>query len=209
MRFTQSPSLSRGYNEGNFARRDLDDGDVFDDERGEAEEPAPAARLRWPHPMSSPRDQSARRRPSVVRRMLRTIGRFLFAVLIGVGATLAWQSYGDDARAMLGTWAPSLASLVPFSTAKSASSTASSPSLTQQLQPIALDVAAVRQKVEQLSVDQQQLGANEVQIAESVAKLQALEQDVSQKVASLLEPRTGHARPRSPVQRPLQSSNVR
>jgi hypothetical protein len=47
-------------------------------------------------------------RPSIVRRMLRSLARFSIAVLIGVGATLAWQSYGDEARDMLSTQVPSL-----------------------------------------------------------------------------------------------------
>jgi hypothetical protein len=47
-------------------------------------------------------------RPSIVKRMLRSLARFSFAVLIGVGVTLAWQSYGDTARAILSTQVPSL-----------------------------------------------------------------------------------------------------
>ena len=46
--------------------------------------------------------------PSMMRRMLRSLGRFSIAVLIGVGATLAWQSYGDEAREMLSAQVPSL-----------------------------------------------------------------------------------------------------
>jgi hypothetical protein len=37
-------------------------------------------------------------RPPIVRRTLRSLARFSIAALIGVGATLAWQSYGDKAR---------------------------------------------------------------------------------------------------------------
>jgi hypothetical protein len=47
--------------------------------------------------------------------------RFLLAVLLGVGLTLAWQSYGEDAKEFVGPWAketiatyaPSLASVLP------------------------------------------------------------------------------------------------
>jgi hypothetical protein len=47
--------------------------------------------------------------------------RFLLAVLLGVGLTLAWQSYGEDAKEFIGPWAketiatyaPSLGSLLP------------------------------------------------------------------------------------------------
>lgn len=40
--------------------------------------------------------------PSLGKRMFRTSARFLIAVLIGVGATLAWQSYRGEAREMVG-----------------------------------------------------------------------------------------------------------
>lgn len=208
MRFTQSPSLSRGNDERNFAPRDLDDGEEFADERSETGEPISDSRLRWPRAESSRRGRSASRKPSVVRRMFRAVGRFFVAMLIGVGATLSWQAYGDDAREMVITRAPSLAWLVPASSARSAGPTASSPNLAQQLQPMTLDVALVRRQIEQLSVDQQQLGANEVQIADSVARLQATEQDVSQKLASIIESRTGHLRPRASAQRAVQSSSL-
>src|SRR5262245_29803754 len=34
-----------------------------------------------------------------------TMARLLLAVLIGIGATLAWQTYGDEAKQILRTWA--------------------------------------------------------------------------------------------------------
>jgi hypothetical protein len=50
--------------------------------------------------------------------------RLLLAMLIGVGLTLAWQSYGEEAKEIVGPWArdtiashaPSLASLLPSQT---------------------------------------------------------------------------------------------
>src|SRR5262249_39429633 len=50
---------------------------------------------------------------SISRRIMRKLARYLFAVLIGVAGTLAWQS--DEAVAMLRTWAPSLGWLLPTS----------------------------------------------------------------------------------------------
>jgi hypothetical protein len=49
------------------------------------------------------------------------MARFVLAVLIGIGLTLAWQAYGEDAKRIVGPWArdtitshaPSLASLLP------------------------------------------------------------------------------------------------
>ena len=70
-------------------------------------------------------DQSARSRPltatvrpSIGRRIFRTLTRFIVAVLIGVGLTLAWQSYGEQAKEMVRIWVPSLAWLLPQPDAK-------------------------------------------------------------------------------------------
>src|SRR5262249_32046990 len=49
-----------------------------------------------------------RARPTLARRILRTVGSFVNAVLIGVGGTLAWQSYGDVAKEMVAARAPTL-----------------------------------------------------------------------------------------------------
>jgi hypothetical protein len=42
------------------------------------------------------------------RRRLRTLARFLAAILIGVAATLAWQAYGEDTKGVIATRAPEL-----------------------------------------------------------------------------------------------------
>ncbi len=47
-------------------------------------------------------------RPSLSRRVARALARFLLAAFIGVGATLAWQSYGEIAKQMIAGWAPQL-----------------------------------------------------------------------------------------------------
>jgi hypothetical protein len=55
------------------------------------------------------------------------MARFLVAVLIGIGLTLAWQSYGEEAKQIVQPWAtemvttraPSLAWLLPSSWTKS------------------------------------------------------------------------------------------
>jgi hypothetical protein len=218
MRFTRSPSLSNEHDEIDVGPHDLDERrDSFDERiKMEPEESTYDPRLRWPQSGVSHRSAVAgknrSKRPSVVRRMSRAAGRFLFAVMIGVGATLSWQSYGDDAREAVretvATWAPSLAWLMPVSTTQSPTPIASSPDLAQQLQPIALDIAVVRRQVEQLAVDQQQLGANQVSLAQSVATLQSVEQGISEKVSSLPQLRAVHLQPRKPAQRPAESSHV-
>lgn len=124
-------------------------------------------------------------RPSIGKRILRTLARFVAAVLIGVGLTLAWQSYGEQAKAMARIWVPSLAWALPQSVAKSPPADADIlPELAQQLKLIALDVAIVRRNVGQLAANQDQLARKQEQLGETMATLQATEQDVVQKISS-------------------------
>src|SRR5215208_1175293 len=55
------------------------------------------APIHSPHPSRLNDREVASDRPSIGRRMLRSLTRFSIAALIGVGATLGWQSYGDAA----------------------------------------------------------------------------------------------------------------
>ena len=129
-------------------------------------------------------------RPSIGRRIFRAFVRFFIAVLIGVGATVAWQSYGDEARKSVRTWAPSLVWLLPVSTPKSM----------QQLEPITRDLAAVRSSLEQLAVKQEQM-------AQNIATLQAVvEQDIRQRMSSPLPSQAVPLPPRKPQQPAAQSS---
>jgi len=119
-----------------------------------------------------------RQRPSIGRRIFRTVTRFFVAVLIGIGATLAWQSYGDAARGIVVAQAPSLAWLLYIPTTKSpAVAAASSPGPAQQLEPLASNLDVVRRSVEQLAAKQEQM-------AQNMATLQAVEEDIRQKMSS-------------------------
>jgi TolA-binding protein len=150
-------------------------------------------------------------RRSIGRRIFRTLARFFIAVLIGVGATLAWQSHGDEATKMVRTWAPSLAWLLPVSTTKSTPddqgvTAATSAELVQQLKPLTLDLAIVRHSLEELATKIEQLGVKQEQMVQNIATLQAVEQDITQKVSSPLQSRA--ASPRKPPQPTAQSSSV-
>jgi hypothetical protein len=57
-------------------------------------------------------------RPSIGRRISRSSAHFFIAVLIGVGATFAWQSHGDEAKEMVRAWAASLGWLSSVPTTK-------------------------------------------------------------------------------------------
>jgi TolA-binding protein len=176
-----------------------------------------------PRPSSFNSDQLASDGPSIGRRLFRALTRFFIAVLIGVGATLAWQSHGDDAKRIVRTWAPSLAWLLPVSTttsppdgpvpAQNAALPQSAPltqsaapasavavgELVQQIEPITRDLTIVRRSLEQIAAKQEQM-------AQNIATLQAAEQDIRQKMSS--PPPTRPASPRKPPEAATQSSAV-
>ena len=88
--------------------------------------------------------QLASARSSIGRRMFRALARFSIAVLIGVGGTLGWQSYGDAAKEMLVAWAPTLAWVLSVSTTKSPVVAATSTDSMQQLAPLVSNLDVVR-----------------------------------------------------------------
>ena len=133
--------------------------------------------IRSPRPPGLNDDQVASDQPSIGRRIFRTLARFIIAVLIGIGATLAWQSHGDAAREMVVARAPSLGWLLSVSTTKSPAVAATAPDPVQQLEPLASNLDVVRRSVEQLAAKQEQM-------AQNIATLQALEEDIRQKVSS-------------------------
>jgi hypothetical protein len=117
-------------------------------------------------------------RPSIGRRMFRSLARFVVLISIGVGATLGWQAYGDMAKQMFAAAAPEqawLLSYLPGTKPPAAVAAAPSPSL--QLEPLAANLDAMRRSFEQLAVRQDQM-------ARSIAALQATNEDIRQKVSS-------------------------
>jgi hypothetical protein len=133
--------------------------------------------IRSAHSSSLKSNWAAGDRPFISRRIFRTLTRFFIAVLIGVGATLAWQSYGDAARKMLVTRNPTLAWLLPVSATEPTVVAVSPPASAQQLESLVSNVDGVRHSVEQLAARQEQL-------AQSIATLQAIEEDIRQKMSS-------------------------
>jgi hypothetical protein len=155
----------------------------------------------WPRAVEAPsggfkNDGLVSGRPSIVRRMFRTLARFFIAVLIGVCATLAWQSHGDQAKEVVSTWVPALRWLFPVSTTISPSdglgsaqdvalpvpqrttpAAAVTPPELAQLDPMARDLAAMRRSLDQLAAKQEEM-------AQNVARLEAAEQDIRKKMSS-------------------------
>ena len=132
-----------------------------------------------PHRYRFGEGQLASGRPSIGRRIFRTLTRFSIAVLIGVGATLGWQS--DAAKEMLVARAPTLAWVLSVSTTKSPVVAATSTDPMPQLAPLASNLDVVRRSVEQLAARQEQM-------AQNIAALRAVEEDIRQKMMSSTPP---------------------
>ena len=114
--------------------------------------------------------------PSKTGRIFRSLTRFSIAALIGVGVTLGWQTYGDMAKEMIAARAPTLAWWLSISTTKSPVVGTTSPDPAQQLAPLAFNLSIVRRSVEQIAAKQEE-------IAQSIATLQAVEEDIRQKAS--------------------------
>jgi hypothetical protein len=149
-----------------------------------------------------PQRQTAIKKPSVVNRMVRSVGRFVAAVLIGVALTLAGQSYSEQLNEMVTVWAPSLAWLLPAQNPVKTAEPAVSSEVAQQIKSIAVDLAIVRRNVGQLTANQDQFAAKQQQMSDNLATLQQVEQDVRQQVLSPSAPKP--ARP--PAHNPPQAS---
>jgi hypothetical protein len=159
----------------------------------------------WPTPPTSNKQNSGRR--SIGKRISRAFARYSIVFVIGIGATLAWQSYRDEAMKMVRTEAPSLAWLLPVSKAKpppddqgSTTAAASSP----QLERLELSLLVVRRSVEQLALMVEQLSAKQDQLA--------AKQDQLSHIATLKSvespPQSRAVAPRKPPQPTARSSTV-
>jgi hypothetical protein len=77
--------------------------------------------------------------------------RFLMSFLVGVAATLAWQSYGSAARTTIAGWSPHLGWLAPAAVPAGASP--------ERLKGASAALAAVRQSVDKLATEMSKLQA--------------------------------------------------
>ena len=120
--------------------------------------------------------------------MTRVIAFSLFAVLIGVGGTLACQSYRDEITQTF----PPLRWLFPIATMKAPTPAVTAADFQEQLKPLAIDIALVRRSIEQLTSNLDQLARKQDQLAQYVATLQTADTKVS---APPLPPKTVYAPP--------------
>jgi hypothetical protein len=142
--------------------------------------------------------------PSLGKRASRALARFLIIFFIGVVAAFVWQSYGDAARQMIANSSPQLRWLAPQIAAQAAPDMAA-PTVTatpspdvQQLKAMSLGLAALRQSVEQLAAAHQQM-------TDEIAKLQATEQEILDKVSAPPRPTAAPARKSAPTAPPPSS----
>jgi len=140
--------------------------------------------------------------PSLERLALRRRGSFsrvLITFCIGVAATLTWQSYGDAARQIIASPYPQLSWLAPEAAiAKTRPATIGAPVTSpDQLQAMSFDLAALRQRVDQIAAGQDGIARD------ITAKLQAAEQDMLDKI-SAPSPQPAVPPTRKPAPQPLQ-----
>jgi hypothetical protein len=120
-------------------------------------------------------------RPSLGRRALRGLARFLIVFCVGIVTILAWQSYGDAARAMIANSSPQLGWLAPQTVPVVPTAPASAGAPSSDVQRLAFGLAAVRQSVDLLTA---QLAADQRQVGVDIAKLQADEQQILNKLSA-------------------------
>jgi hypothetical protein len=168
----------------------------------------------------------AEAKPSMGRRMLRAVARFCIAALIGVGATLAWQSHGDQASEIIRAWA------APLGQRFAGSATTPAPEITLAGAQTAIPVQAAAQDVAlpqsrpgpqtpqasaaptAASVQQldaiarnlvvvqkgiEQLSAKQEEMARTIATLQAAEQDIRGKLSPVPQSRLVPLPPRKKI----------
>jgi hypothetical protein len=142
---------------------------------------------------------SSSARPSLRRRASRRLARFLVVFGFGAATTLAWQSYGDAARALIATSSPQLEWLAPQSTPAAQTAVDGVPAAataSPNLQQLALGLASVRMAVDQLT---DQLTAGQRQVAGDIAKLQADEQELAHKLLAASRPPAPARKPAPPT----------
>jgi len=151
------------------------------------------------------------------RRTVFKLAGVVAATLIGVGATVAWQSYrSSQAKApadavataeQAGSHVPAAASpaAIPQSApAAQAAPAPVAPELTKQLETMAQDLALVRRSLEQLTAKQEQLAAAQQQLEQLATKqgqLAAKQEQMAQSIAKL-QPREPNVRPRASTSAP-------
>jgi hypothetical protein len=144
------------------------------------------------------------------------VARFLITFSIAVTATVAWQSYGDAARAIVANsfqqldWLTPQASPIAQRTSDVSAAHAPPSADQRQVIEISLDLDAVRQSFDRIAASQErmaraidQLASGQARTTGEITKLQAIRQDILYKNSEPQQPVPVPV-PR-PVLRPSQS----
>ncbi len=175
MLYSQSPPLTADDAFDGLAR----DLGVRSDQRLARRRPQPASGSSYHYRFGE--GQPAVARPSIGRRMFRSLFRFTIAVLIGVGVTLGWQNYGEEIRELLIAQAPALGMLLPVPSTRPMAAASNYGDPSRQLVPMASTLDAVRRSVEQLAAKQEQM-------AQNIVALRAVEEEIRQKLLPAAAP---------------------
>jgi hypothetical protein len=110
------------------------------------------------------------------------LSRSILAFGIGIGATLAWQSYGDMARQIIAGSYPQLSWLAPRAAAAQTADALPAVSTDQEIRALTLGLTAMRQRVDQLAA---QIAAGQDQLTRDIsARLQAAQRDITDRIAA-------------------------
>jgi hypothetical protein len=129
--------------------------------------------------------------------------RLILAFGVGVGATLAWQSYGDMARQVIAGSYPQLSWMAPRAATAQTTDGPPAVSTDQEIKALTLGLAAMRQRVDQLAA---QIAAGQDQMTRDIsARVQAAQRDITDRIAAT-QPRP--AEPPAQVRRPSATSQL-
>jgi len=141
----------------------------------------------WASELPADLDRVPNKLPSLRRRVSRFIGRFLTAFCIGVAATLAWQSFGDAAREVIASSSPWLGWLAPQAAPVAQSAPAAPSADQEQINAMLFSLGGVRQRVDQIAAQiaagQDHVTRGQEQTTADIIKLQAIEQDILDKIS--------------------------
>jgi hypothetical protein len=157
-------------------------------------EPRPAS-VRAPRSSGRKAVQEVIDRPSLSWRIFRSFTRFVILISIGVGAALGAQT--DTAKEILLAQAPTLAWALSISPTKSLGVATSA----QQAEPL---TSALMSNLDAMRRSVEQLAARQDQMAQSLAALQAADEDIRQQISGTppTQPREAATNPQP---RPLQA----
>jgi hypothetical protein len=124
-------------------------------------------------------DRLANEQPASPEGTLGRLARSVIAFYIGVAATLAWQSYGDEARQIVAQLSPQLSWLAP-----QAAAAPTVPDTNEEISRSVDRIVAANQEQIARSVDRI-VTASQEQIARSVARLAADQEQMAREIIRL------------------------